>query len=38
VPAFVYVLIANAPSVGSVVQLFKGGRFMADFHQVEEDN
>jgi hypothetical protein len=34
VPAFVYTLIANAPSIGSVVQLFKRGRFMADFRQV----
>lgn len=34
VPAFVYVLIANAPSVGSVVQQFKKGRFMADYHQI----
>jgi hypothetical protein len=34
VPAFVYALIANAPSVGSVVQLLKRGRFMEDYHQV----
>jgi len=36
VPAFVYVLIANAPSIGSVVQLFKRGRFMQDYREVEE--
>jgi hypothetical protein len=34
VPAFVYALIADAPSIGSVVQLFKRGRFMEDYHQV----
>ena len=34
VPAFVYIMIANAPSVGSVVQLFKKGRFMKDYRQV----
>jgi len=34
VPSFVYVLIANAPSIGSVVQLFKKQRFMADVRQV----
>jgi hypothetical protein len=34
VPAFVYTLIANAPSVGSVVQLLKRGRFMEDYRQV----
>ncbi len=34
VPTFVYVLIANDPSIGGVVQLFKKGRFMEDYHQV----
>ncbi len=34
VPAFVYTLIANDPSIGGVVQLFKKGRFMEDYHQV----
>jgi hypothetical protein len=34
VPAFVYTLIANAPSIGSAVQLLKRGRFMEDYHQI----